>query len=191
MGTLNASSLATNALRSFPELQHIVMVGIAGGCPNHTRPDEHVRLGDDGIIAHDYVKETIDGRGIRSAPQKPSAALLGVAAHLEAEELMGGKQSLHRQRKHSTTTVTNAHRVHPMFRWRTHCSASETASEARRSATNCFGRDSRCGHAFEERRHKRRFKGSVRCAGRRNGSERRSKCSLAPRQGYFRRQRYL
>jgi nucleoside phosphorylase len=97
MGTLNASALTTNALRSFPQLQHIIMVGIAGGCPNHARPDEHVRLGDivvsgpDGIIAHDYVKETLDGRTIRSAPQKPSAVLLKVAAHLEAEELMGNR----------------------------------------------------------------------------------------------------
>lgn len=95
MGTLNASALTTNALRSFPQIEHIVMVGIAGGCPNHERPDEHVRLGDivtsggNGIIAHDFVKETIDGREIRSAPQKASAALMGMAAHLQAEELVG------------------------------------------------------------------------------------------------------
>lgn len=95
MGTLNASALTTNALRSFPQLEHIVMVGIAGGCPNHQRADEHVRLGDivtsggNGIIAHDFVKETIDKREIRSAPQKPSAALVKMAAHLQAEELLG------------------------------------------------------------------------------------------------------
>ncbi|MGY4456349.1 hypothetical protein [Bradyrhizobium sp. LB13.1] len=35
MGTLDASALTTNALRSFPQLEHIIMVGIAGGCPNH------------------------------------------------------------------------------------------------------------------------------------------------------------
>jgi nucleoside phosphorylase len=97
MGTLNASSLATNALRSFPKIQYIIMVGIAGGCPNPNKPDEHVRLGDvvlsgpDGIIAHDFVKETIDGRMIRSAPQKPHAALLNVATHLQAEELLGNR----------------------------------------------------------------------------------------------------
>jgi nucleoside phosphorylase len=95
MGTLNASALATNALRTFPQLQHIVMVGIAGGCPNAAKPDEHVRLGDvvvsgsGGIIAYDYVKETVDGRSIRSSPQKPSAALLKVVEHLQAEELLG------------------------------------------------------------------------------------------------------
>jgi len=95
MGTLNASSLATNVLRSFPQIEHIITVGIAGGCPNPNKPDEHVRLGDvvvsgpDGIIAHDFVKETIDGRAIRSAPQKPSAVLLKVTAHLDAEELLG------------------------------------------------------------------------------------------------------
>lgn len=97
MGTLNASSLATNALRSFPQIQHIVMVGIAGGCPNHGKPDEHVRLGDvvlsgaDGIIEHDFVKETIDGRRPRSTPQKPSAAMLNVATHLQTEDLLGNR----------------------------------------------------------------------------------------------------
>jgi len=97
MGTLNASSLAANALRSFPQLQHIIMVGIAGGCPNHDKSDEHVRLGDvvlsgpDGIIEHDFVKETLEGRKIRSSPQRPSAALLNVATHLQAEELLGNR----------------------------------------------------------------------------------------------------
>lgn len=94
MGTLDASALTTNALRSFPQLEHIIMVGIAGGCPNHEKANEHVRLGDivtsggNGIIAHDFVKETIDGREIRSAPQKPSATLLTMAAHLQSEELL-------------------------------------------------------------------------------------------------------
>ncbi|WP_247452345.1 hypothetical protein [Bradyrhizobium sp. 174] len=95
MGTLSASALTTNALRSFPQLEHIVMVGIAGGCPNHTRADEHVRLGDivtsggNGIIAHDFVKETIDGREIRSSPQRASAVLMRMASSLQADELLG------------------------------------------------------------------------------------------------------
>ena len=73
------------------------MVGIAGGCPNHDKSDEHVRLGDvvvsgpDGIIEHDFVKETVEGRKIRSAPQRPSAALLNVATHLQTEELLGNR----------------------------------------------------------------------------------------------------
>jgi nucleoside phosphorylase len=95
MGTLNASSLTANALRSFPQIEHILMVGIAGGCPNHNKPDEHVRLGDvvvsgpGGIIAHDHVKETLDQRAARSWPQQPSAALLKVVTYLQSEELLG------------------------------------------------------------------------------------------------------
>ncbi|WP_224655019.1 5'-methylthioadenosine/S-adenosylhomocysteine nucleosidase [Mesorhizobium sp. CO1-1-2] len=95
MGTLNASALASNAIRSFPNLQHVIVVGIAGGCPNPEKPDEHVRLGDivisdeTGILASDFVKETREGREIRSFPQKPSAKLLGMANHMRSEAILG------------------------------------------------------------------------------------------------------
>lgn len=97
MGTLNASVLATNALRTFKKLEHIIMIGIAGGCPNELKSADHVRLGDvvfsgsGGIIAYDYVKETIDGKEIRAFPQRPSAAMLKIAEHLQAEELIGSR----------------------------------------------------------------------------------------------------
>jgi nucleoside phosphorylase len=70
------------------------MVGIAGGCPNPAKPDEHVRLGDvvfsnhAGVIEYDFVKETRQGRQIRSAPQRPSAKLLQAANQLTTRELM-------------------------------------------------------------------------------------------------------
>jgi nucleoside phosphorylase len=70
------------------------MVGIAGGCPNVNKPDEHVRLGDvvfsgnGGVIEYDYVKETRAGREVRSSLQRPSAALLQVASSLTAGDLM-------------------------------------------------------------------------------------------------------
>jgi nucleoside phosphorylase len=94
MGKVNAATVTTNALRSFPNIEHIVMVGIAGGCPNPLKVDEHVRLGDivfsnqAGIIEYDFVKETRDGRQIRSSPQRPSARLLQVAGQLTARELL-------------------------------------------------------------------------------------------------------
>ncbi|MCK1659444.1 5'-methylthioadenosine/S-adenosylhomocysteine nucleosidase [Bradyrhizobium sp. 151] len=94
MGKVNAATVTTNALRSFPKVEHIIMVGIAGGCPNPKKPDEHVRLGDivfsshAGIIEYDFVKETREGRNTRSSPQRPSAKLLQAANHLVTRELM-------------------------------------------------------------------------------------------------------
>lgn len=95
MGTLNASTLASNALRSFRELEHIIMVGIAGGCSNPEKPNEHVRLGNvvvsdaTGVVEYDFVKETIEKREVRSFPQKPSARLLSVFSYLRSEEILG------------------------------------------------------------------------------------------------------
>lgn len=97
MGKLNASTVASNALRSFPKIKHVIMVGIAGGCPNVANVDEHVRLGDvvfsahQGIVEYDNVKETPAGRHIRGTPQRPSEALLAAASHLQSEELLGNR----------------------------------------------------------------------------------------------------
>ncbi|MCP3460721.1 hypothetical protein [Bradyrhizobium sp. CCGUVB23] len=94
MGKANAATVTANALRSFPNVEHILMVGIAGGCPNTQKPDDHVRLGDvvfsssAGIIEYDFVKETQEGRQTRSSPQRPSAKLLQAAGHLTTRELM-------------------------------------------------------------------------------------------------------
>jgi nucleoside phosphorylase len=97
MGKSNASTTAANALRSFPNVQHIVMTGIAGGCPNPDNPVEHVRLGDivvsgpNGIIEYDYVKETADQRLIRAWPQRPSRALLQVLEALRTSAVLGDR----------------------------------------------------------------------------------------------------
>ena len=51
-------------LEDFPTLIVVIMVGIAGGVPNVSRPDDHVRLGDSvvsdqgGVIQYDFVRET-------------------------------------------------------------------------------------------------------------------------------------
>jgi nucleoside phosphorylase len=94
VGKTNAATVTANALRSFPSLEHIIMVGIAGGCPNVDKPEDHIRLGDvvfsgnAGVIEYDYVKETRAGRQVRGSLQRPSAALLQVANSLVAGELM-------------------------------------------------------------------------------------------------------
>lgn len=95
MGKVNAATVTTNALRSFPNIEHVIMTGIAGGCPSPKRPDDHVRLGDivfsnnAGVIEYDFVKETLAGRQVRSSPQRPSAKLLQSAGELATRELMG------------------------------------------------------------------------------------------------------
>jgi len=94
VGKSNAATVTANALRTFTQLEHIIMVGIAGGCPNVDKPEEHIRLGDvvfsgnAGVVEYDYVKETRTGRQVRSSLQRPSAALLQVANSLVAGELM-------------------------------------------------------------------------------------------------------
>jgi nucleoside phosphorylase len=89
MGNNNAAIVATHALRSFEaDLRHVLMVGIAGGCPNHRKVDEHVRLGDisvatQGLIQYDYIKKKSDGVEYRAFPQRPSRQLLDAANTLE------------------------------------------------------------------------------------------------------------
>jgi nucleoside phosphorylase len=94
MGKVNAAIVAANAMRSFAHIEHIIMVGIAGGCPNPDKPDEHVRLGDivvsndAGIIEYDDVKATPQGTEFRGAPQRPSYAMLQGVRSLETEGLL-------------------------------------------------------------------------------------------------------
>lgn len=95
-GTLRASVLGAHAIRSFPNIKHIIMVGIAGGCPNPSSPSEHVRLGDivlsshdGGIIEYDFVKKTDEGTEIRRSPDRPSAALAAAAAELSIGAIGG------------------------------------------------------------------------------------------------------
>lgn len=95
MGNDNAATAATDALRSFPNVEHVIMTGIAGGCPNPDVPSEHVRLGDivfsgeAGIVEYDFVKEEPNSRKTRSSPQKPSARILDVASAICADEMLG------------------------------------------------------------------------------------------------------
>ena len=97
VGKANAATVAANALRSLPNIKFIIMVGIAGGCPNPEKADEHVRLGDivfsnnAGIIEYDYIKETSLGRETRGSLQRPAAALLQLANDLMAGELLSDR----------------------------------------------------------------------------------------------------
>ncbi|MCX6154107.1 MAG: hypothetical protein NT007_08105 [Candidatus Kapabacteria bacterium] len=82
-GTNNADSTATNLLRSFKEVNDIIVCGIAGGVPDISRPGHHVRLGDivvsdkRGILQYDNISESEEKITIKNYPSKPSARLLG------------------------------------------------------------------------------------------------------------------
>jgi nucleoside phosphorylase len=94
MGKANASSLGADALRSFPEIEHVLMVGIAGGCPNPRKPEEHVRLGDvvvsnnAGIIEYDNIKQLPHTIEHRSTLQRPSAGMLRAHNTLLTEAML-------------------------------------------------------------------------------------------------------
>lgn len=91
----SASAVASHLPHSFPNLEDVLMVGIAGGVPQPKDPDKHVRLGDvvvcdqNGIVQFDHVKWEQGHVKVRSAAPPPSASLLGKARILEAGRLAG------------------------------------------------------------------------------------------------------
>lgn len=91
----SASAVASHLSHSFPHLEHVLMVGIAGGVPHLTDPDKHVRLGDivisdqNGVVQYDHLKLESHQILMRSAAAPPSAALLGKVRVLEAARLAG------------------------------------------------------------------------------------------------------
>jgi len=91
MGTNNASTTCTNMLRSFDDIDDVIMVGIAGGIPDINKSYNHVRLGDvvvsdkKGLLQYDNIKKTESKIQIRDASDKPSAYLLGKVNKLISE----------------------------------------------------------------------------------------------------------
>lgn len=94
-GNQAAGAVTVQALNSFPRIQHIFLVGIAGACPNPAKPPEHVRLGDivavdhRGIVQYDNVKKLSAAVQYRGHPQKPSARMLQSATDIDAEAELG------------------------------------------------------------------------------------------------------
>ena len=72
-----AAIRASLLLNHFPDLEAVIMVGIAGGIPYPEKPDDHVRLGDivisngKGVIQYDFDKETITETFHRHPPRPP------------------------------------------------------------------------------------------------------------------------
>lgn len=95
MGNNVAASAVTNLIRSFPSIEFVLMVGIAGGIPNPRKRDGHVRLGDvvvtdeQGILQYDNVKRTETKIQIRDNSPKPGARLIGAVKALESDFILG------------------------------------------------------------------------------------------------------
>ncbi|MGN8786479.1 5'-methylthioadenosine/S-adenosylhomocysteine nucleosidase [Blautia sp. HCP3S3_D9] len=90
MGNNKASIRAMNMHSHFPNIESIIMVGIAGGIPSPDDIERHVRLGDiivsKGILQYDFVKETDKGSMHRSEPAIPSATLLEALDAMKIKE---------------------------------------------------------------------------------------------------------
>ena len=90
MGNNQAAIRATMMQNHFPNIESIIMVGIAGGVPSPDNIHKHVRLGDivvsEGIVQYDFVKETSEKIVCRSNPAKPSAKLLEALEILKMKE---------------------------------------------------------------------------------------------------------
>ncbi len=96
MGNNSAAIDATRLLSHFPNIEHLILCGIAGGVPRPGEPEHDVRLGDvvvsdrGGVVQYDLVKENPDGsKTHRHPPRPPGAALLEAVRHLESEALVG------------------------------------------------------------------------------------------------------
>lgn len=95
MGNNSAANAATNLLRSFPGVNEVLMVGIAGGIPNPNKPDIHVRLGDvvvsheRGVVQYDMQKITKGEIEVRDTSTPPSARMTRLVNLLEAKRLAG------------------------------------------------------------------------------------------------------
>jgi len=102
MGNNLASSVSSNLLRSFPGVGDILMVGIAGGIPDPSNAENHVRLGDivismdAGVVQFDFGKlEQVIQEGetprehftLRASDPPPSARLQQAVRFLEARRI--------------------------------------------------------------------------------------------------------
>lgn len=98
MGNNPAAIRASALLNDFPNLQKIIMVGIAGAAPNPDDIETHVRLGDvvvsgdQGVIQYDFIKDSGDAKiEDRHKPRAPSAELIRAYHQLVAEYICGNR----------------------------------------------------------------------------------------------------
>lgn len=90
MGNNKASIRVMSMQNHFPNIESIIMAGIAGGIPSPDDYKKHIRLGDivvsKGIVQYDFVKETNESIICRSEPAIPSAILLEALNSMNIKE---------------------------------------------------------------------------------------------------------
>lgn len=95
MGNNVASIRASRLLDHFPQIEDVIMVGIAGGVPKPSSVEDHVRLGDivvsdlGGVVQYDFVKDAGLVRSEKGSTHRPSALLIEAVRFLEAEQQLG------------------------------------------------------------------------------------------------------
>src|SRR5579871_802930 len=87
----NSSGIGAALLTgSYPSIECVFMVGIAGGVPDPSDPSEHVRLGDvvvsgrEGVVQYDIGKMLTDRLIAKPPPRPPSARMLQATRMLSA-----------------------------------------------------------------------------------------------------------
>ncbi len=89
-GIQQAAVRVVSLARDFPNLQYVVMCGIACALPNPQNAETHVRLGDivvcdsNGVVQHDRGKEHVGRMEPRPLRYPPSAELLEATLRLQA-----------------------------------------------------------------------------------------------------------
>jgi nucleoside phosphorylase len=97
MGNNIAATRAAVLLNDFPVINHIIMVGIAGGVPNHENAENHVRLGDivvsdrHGVVQYDFMKQERDKIVPRHRPAPPAAPLMDAVSRIRVQEEEGAR----------------------------------------------------------------------------------------------------
>lgn len=92
MGNNLAAVRATGILENIHTLTGLLMVGIAGGVPNPTKAEDHVRLGDivvsgpEGVVQYDIGKAEPERFTHRNPPRPPGATLLTTVRALQSGE---------------------------------------------------------------------------------------------------------
>lgn len=96
-GNNMAAICASNMLNCFPNIENVMVVGIAGGVPYPEKPEKHVRLGDivvsdqQGITQYDFGKQYGDFFEEKQRGHPPSARLIDSVNELSTQELKGVK----------------------------------------------------------------------------------------------------
>lgn len=97
VGNNISAAAATQLLNDLPSVHTVILSGIAGGVPQVSKAEDHVRLGDIvvsneyGIIQYDFVKEEIGEIIPRNPPRPASSNLVRAARMLEADAISGSR----------------------------------------------------------------------------------------------------